>query len=223
MDAYYKEIDLPIPVNDQILKKYLEEKNNGINTWMNLKPGYVYIKTNIRDDLNPDLVEIFDELNIFPCALNIQGHSGKIITRRTTHYVHSDMTIKDNTLVDVPFAINWELSNTESTVFWWNVNNASRIVSTIDSRLINHDWYIHGHGAHYTAPTMKTKDPKILGYDLLSFYRPIKNKAFLFNTSIPHSATYYSGNVENRVCFSLRFPLEQIPNWKIAVKIFSQQ
>jgi hypothetical protein len=215
---YFKEINLPLPVNEQVLHEFLEDKKTGNRTFNNLK--YVYFRTDLRDKLNPELVELFDSLNIFPSVMQIQGHVGNKSFCRDLHLVHVDMIHTGESIVDVPFAINWELTDTDPTLYWWDTKDSIRINPIVkDPALLENEWFIHGLGAHYGERLKKVSNPADLGYDLLAEYRPIKNKAFLLNTTIPHSAVYPPGS-ENRVCFSLRFPIDQIPSWEIASNIF---
>jgi hypothetical protein len=222
MTICYKEINLPVPLTDDSLLYCMNEKYNKINTFRNRSQHYV--QTDVSRLLNPELLDIFDSLNLTPEVFHIFGHVNNSNFACLDHLVHSDLmhdVNQNDKLTPVPFAINWELTDTDSTIFWWDVNGATPIFP-LELPFIEYDWYRYGRGQHYGQYKRKSVDPETdWGYKQLEVYHPKKNRAFMFNTTVPHSSNWQAGNID-RVGFTLRFPLNQIASWEQGYKIFHQ-
>jgi hypothetical protein len=214
---YNNELSLPVPLSTQHLTEFLEEKSLGKNVFKNIK--YNYITTNFYDKLAPELVAIFESLNIKPQVFWILGHLDYQDQVYNTHLVHVDNVYDGSTYVKVPFAINWELTDTNPTLYWWDTKSDEGFEPPTNQDLLVHDWYRYGRGRLFGSASRIAYPDKLFGYELVHKYKPIKNRAFLLNTSLPHSVTYQQGH-EYRVGISLRFPISQIASYEAALEIF---
>ena len=199
----------------------MNEKYNKINIFDGLP--HHYIRTDIRDLLNPALITIFDELGLTPEVFHIFGHTNNDKIANSKHLVHCDVMYdskNNDQLTSVPFAINWELSDTSPTLVWWDVNSTPAVPPESDPELLKYDWHRFGRGEHFGERLVRITDPETeCGYKKVAEYHPTKNRAFMFNTTIPHSSIWPAG-CKDRICLSLRFRLEQISSWEAGYKIF---
>ena len=213
---YYRHLILPtIPITTEGLDKLLVEKNN-----QKSKRPYIYVSQNF-EHLNLDLKKIFDSLGIFPDVLIIFGHTDGI-NRNHSSIVHSDIRYQDNDWVDVPCAINWEITDSTSNFYWWDVKGAKKCypISWDDKQYLpptdseNYLNRILGSGIHYQE--WLNEDSR--NYSILDSCTLDKETPILIKTSVPHSVKY--DDSKKRISISLRFPLSQIPDWDTALKIF---
>ena len=220
---YYTEFTLPpLLSGPDALNFFLAEKDAGVKTFSNRK--YNYVTTEFHDKLNPEIVKIFNDRGIMPEVLEILGH---VPTTQDfpcdRHLVHVDLTYsKSKGFVTLPMALTWELTDTKTTLYWWDPKHNPVIEKPVNPALLQHDWYRFGRARVFSDSDQRSAlTPDQVGFELLQTYKPSKGRAFILNTAIPHSATYEPGH-ERRVYFSLRFPVQQIASYEAALELFKE-
>ena len=187
---------------------------------LSIKKGYRHVFTDFKKYLTEESNMLFDSLNIHPNVLILFGHTNNSQQSNFSPIVHTDVIRENNILVKVPFAINYELFESNSIMKWFNINSATEIYPTtypidqINSENSKND-YIYGSGIHYDS--FRNKDST--NYTCLESCQLPVNKQILFRNDIPHAAFYPAG-CETRISASIRFPLDEIKSYEEAVSIF---
>lgn len=169
------------------------------------------VETDVKKVLTEEILEYFSKLNLTPTLavfftiVSTQRNDGH-------HFAHTDLTLIDNEWKSVPFAINWELNeNINTTVCWYDVSNCLKKMPSQDIK--NKEYpFNYLNGAFYLG-----EKPVIekVSLDTSKEYYPI-----LFRTDVAHGVSGFTTDEDKRICFSLRFDIEQISSWDQATKIF---
>jgi len=210
MNNYYQKLNLPNVVLD------IEELKNIKRN--NLVRGYVSILTDFEYLINPELSYIFKQLSIQPNTLIVFGHENNK-NFKTNPNVHTDIFKQDNQWIKVPFAINWEITNTPVEFKWYDVSNYKEFYPVLkDSTELG---YLLANGIHY-GERYKLGEPNISGtFTTIESFTFNQNEPVMVNTGIAHGVTY--SGFEDRLNVSLRFDVKDIPSWESAVEKFKQQ
>lgn len=209
MNNYYCELKLPAIVsNDTVINKIFDFKR------MNQRP-YSSVLTEFNELLNPDLLAVFNSLQVKPIVMIAFGHQSNIDFVMKS-FVHTDLHRTHTGWIKVPFAINWEVYDTSAEFKWYD---------TLDSKEcyppdFYHDnpSYLYGNGINYVER-----------YDFNKLnpsenFKPIESCTFkhmcatMVNTSMPHSVVY--SGLDTRLNISLRFDINAIPSWESALEKF---
>jgi hypothetical protein len=213
---YHRILNIPnSPVTQTGLEILLDKKRH-----KKYRP-YLLIDQNFKDYLNPELSNIFSLLKIFPDVLIVFGHLDDENFQMKS-VVHSDIRYQNGNWVDVPFSINWEITDTVVDINWWDVAGEKKCYPPpYDSQQylppVESDQFITrflGSGIHYGEWNKSYPET----YDLLENCKMKRSNPLLIRTDIPHSVSY--SKLKNRISISLRFPIEEIPDWKSALEVF---
>jgi hypothetical protein len=207
MNQYYQEVNLPKVFVDtkssEILYEIKRSKTN--------RP-YVCLLTEFRDLLNPELLYAFKELGVDPYALITFGHERNINFKRDL-YVHTDVIKKNNQWVKVPFAINWEVTDTSAEFKWYDTSGYEEFYPP---NISTDAGYLLGNGIHYGRRYIPGTPYVSFPFTSIESYTFKPNSAVILNTSKPHSVIYEG--LESRLNVSLRF--RKISSWNDALRQF---
>jgi hypothetical protein len=214
----YYELNLPFPLKKENLRELLQIKAKSNRSYAAAIPEF-------EPFISDELASIFKNLDIWPNVMHVFGH----ITRKhhTDSIIHSDIIVKNNRFVRVPFGLNFEITNEKSNWNWYTPKpdiqemSVKGALNLFDINLnisgVATPEYIWGSGVHYGKP--KNCNPN--DFDFIETYELSRERACLVKTNIPHSVTY-GEEVEKRLSISFRFSEERIASIEDAVKVFSQ-
>ena len=209
MNNYFQKLSLPRVVLDP--DDFLKIRRANINQ----SRPYVSILTDFHEIINPELIYVFKHINVVPNLMLIFGHENNI-NRVIKNFVHTDICYRNKQWIKIPFAINWEITNTSVDFKWYDVSDHKEIYPPITAAPdLN---YLEASGIHYGERYMSGK------INISETFNPIEsvtlnqNEAIMVKTSLPH-AVVYSGLL-NRINVSLRFNITDIPTWESALIAF---
>lgn len=208
---YNCELDLPAPLSLTSKEKLIENKRNGVNT---SEIKYMHV-TDDASILSPEIIEKFQQLGLTPNVIFYFGFLDRVNFTHPNQLVHTDIVYHDNSWAIQPFAINWELADTEAEFRWWDVGDSFKAYPPLE--IVESDISTKfARGIHYGG-RMNFNIPPY--YKILETYTLRSNQALAVNTSIPHSVIQ-KVNTQPRFGLSIRFPLSQILTWEHGVKLF---
>lgn len=207
---YNCKLNLPKPLTSTMFEQIVETRKSLP------EHHYLYISNEI-DILAPELLRIFQQLDLTPAVTIMFGFANRTNYTDTKHIIHSDIVYHNDTWVNQPFAIHWELSSAETNFYWWDTGDTTKCYPSENEPPRLRDLrYLYARGAHYGQ-----RDT----FDILPHFRVIESctipadRAIAINTSVPHSVIK-TVNEQPRCGFSIRFPVEQITSWEQGLKIF---
>ena len=218
MSNFFQEIDLCSPLKPEAEQMIIDAKRRSKYR------RYLFVSTDPRTFLNETLISLFEEMQVFPESFLAFGHINDT-NFETLQVVHSDVVYKDDQWKKVPFALNWELEDVNSSYTWWNTQDLKEIYP---EKIVNRDAAYYGGAIHYGKRTTLGSTDNLTPKEMMDIkskmvqiekYNLKKLKPVLINTSVPHSV-FYKTDAEHRTLVSLRFPLDQIPSWEAALEIF---
>jgi hypothetical protein len=177
--------------------------------------------------ISDELAQVFNDLNIWPNVMIVFGHMAR--AHRSNSIIHSDLILKDDHFVRVPFGLNYEIGGIKARFNWFSpkagveemlldgsrdIWKNIRLETNLNTALPEIIW---SSGTHYG----KVKNSNVDDFNLIDTYELSREHACLVKTNIPHSVTY-GEEVEQRLSVSFRFSEERIASIEDAAKIFSQ-
>ena len=206
MSYFFQELNLPCPIDDESKEKILNIKRTSV-----LRP-YLFLTRTPEIFLNEKILDYFSKINVFPDTMIVFGHVDNIEYTSLNPLIHSDIVFSEEGWKKVPFAINWELDDTGSVFKWWDTSALPEVYPRDFSK---NDIFRYGQGIHY-GHRRNTDSSKM---KCIEKYQLKKSKAVMVRTEIPH-AVYYNSGFVSRTSVSLRFPLDKISSWDLALDIF---
>lgn len=204
----YKELNLPPFIKDtstlNLLKEFKKNKT---------ERAYVYTTRDVKYFISDELHNIFKSLNVYPHVMVAFGHIDNPNIQHDKPILHSDVTFEKGQWLNVPCALNYELTNTQATFEWWNTGTDVHLFPTQPPINIDQEYT---NGVHYG----KRGNNNVSRYSCIGSYVLDNNHPILIRPEIPHTVRYTKG-YNSRVSISLRFPFEQIPTWEKALEVFS--
>lgn len=204
---------LPNPVNSIAL----------LDTF-NKKQVYVQMATNVEEVVSPELLQVFKDLGLTPNFFCLFGKSihnepqDYISPQAGKIWVHTDIRYLDGAWHKMPFGLNWELVPGKTYFTWWDTKDAEECYppATENSQWCQPDSLDYGlQGIHYGH----RGNHDASSFDVLETIKMDYNTPYLVRADIPHSVSYVTKH-KQRIGFSVRFPLEQIPTWERALEVF---
>jgi hypothetical protein len=128
--------------------------------------------------------------------------------------IHSDVTWNGTSWESLYYAINYELTDSASTLSWWDVPDTPIYPETPVK--VQHSDRLRG--IHYGK--RNNLNPVISNYKLLDSVRIPKDQPVLVNTQIPHSVDYF-GQATQRWGLSIRFE-QKVQNWQQGIEYFKK-
>ena len=208
---HYQYLNLPKLVNNEAVSDLISLKlaKTEYNT-------YRTIFTNFKEYLTTESIAVFKSLNIFPDIFILFGHVGDVKRSNLTSHLHSDVTTKDGNYIDVPFAINYEVTNSVATMEWYDTKDAKKLYFSGGPEVNELD-KLYAAGVHYGS----FKNNDVSKYILLDSCELSSLHPVLINTSKPHRVTYPAG-YESRLSISIRFPNTQLETFEQALDLFKR-
>lgn len=203
---YFQELDLPKIFVDNSASEIIYEIKRNKKT-----RSYVCLLTEFLDLVNPELLNYFKQVNLKPYALMAFGHENDYTYKRDL-YVHTDVIKDNNEWVKVPFAINWEITDTEAEFKWYDTTGYGEFYPP--DILNTHD-YLLGNGIHYGRRYVPGTPNITYPFPVITTYTFKPYCAVMVRTSEPHAVVYERFN--SRLSVSLRF---KNLTWDHALKIF---
>jgi hypothetical protein len=183
----------------------------------NIVRGYACVLTDFIDILNPELTDIFQQLGAIPTLMISFGHE-KNVNFKPNYNVHADVYNQGNKWVKVPFAINWELTDTPVEFKWYDVKGVTECyppeIKDAD------EGHLLANGIHYGERWPKDGVPAHYKFEPIETFKFEQHNPVMIKTSEPH-AVLYSG-YDSRLNVSLRFNIKDIPTWDHAIDRFSE-
>lgn len=211
MNTYFYELNLP--------KIFSDERS--IKTIFDLKDSQILRKytaalTEFDHLINPELLAIFDNLKIKPVTIVAFGHANDI-NFIPKSYVHSDVILKNNKWITVPFSINWEITETMPVWHWYD----SSMYQCKYPNNVDYPWVsnVVANGIHYGDAWGFNDSNTAKHFNPIYTYQMNSARPALLNTSEAHTVEY--SNLETRLSVSLRFDVDAIPTWESALDKFS--
>jgi hypothetical protein len=177
---------------------------------------YRIVLTDFKKYLTNESIDLFNSLRVFPNILILFGHVNNSLASNLNPIIHTDIMKQGNAFVKVPFAINYELTDTPSTMSWFDTNSTVEcypddpLADNIDAE------YLYGSGINYGS----SKNRDASGYKCLDSCQLNAQHPILFRNNIPHCVSYPAG-FKSRISASIRFPLTEIATFEEASGIFS--
>lgn len=197
MSELYKLLKLPsAPLNLEHLSSLIAKKKK-----------YSTVEEDIETYLNTEILETFQSINLRPRFI---VYFGRLYARQNEIQVHRDITYLDNKWKSIPCGINWELTPGLTTFEWYETGKEEEHLPDPE-----HALPLELNGAHYGHRA----NMDVSKFNQLEKLIIKENQPYLFRTDIPHRVTYKTTS-SNRICISIRFHLEDIPNWETALKTF---
>jgi hypothetical protein len=164
-------------------------------------PSYVYISIeNVKDDV----LNLFREYNIELTAAVLFCKKPNAINP-----LHSDVVLTDQGWQDWACAINWNLTEAESTMWWYESTDEKMHPDKIEKN--SNDYILSGiHYGHWNNIKINPEKTK-----LLQEYKLISTPC-LVRTDIPHQIK--NNDTKDRWCLSLRPNVNY--SWEEALEIF---
>lgn len=198
---FYKELNLPYPIKSNRLF-------DKINVLKLSNRSYTTVITDIEQYLNPELLDSFMSVGAKPHFFVAFGQPGSLSGKTN---LHSDVTFENNNWTKLPIGINWDLTPGETNWTWWDTNKCTEIYPTSDESKSS-PWL---HGVHYKFRGNKDASE----FDLLDSYKNTTDQAVMYRTDTTHQISYTTTS-RQRICVSVRFPIESVTSWEHALKIF---
>jgi hypothetical protein len=197
---YHQTLNLPSPLKPEMIEK--------IHSLKNTSSEYFELYTSIDKFLSPDLLAALSTVDLFPDHFIIFGRKNKKIQHTR---LHSDLVLCNNQWVDVPMAINWELTPGISHWNWWDTTTRTKIYPEID------DSCLHSTTTVTRPLVFSNQDPyNTSDLNCLESCAMFHNQAVLVRADVAHQVSYISA-VDTRMCLSLRFLPTQVGTWDNAV------
>ena len=208
---YYQYLNLPNLIKDEAIQELVSLKlaKKEYNT-------YRTVFTNIKKYLTTESIELFQSLNIFPNVFILFGHVGDSSKSNLTSHLHSDVITEDGNFIDVPFAINYEVTNSVATMEWYDTKNDKKLYFSGGSEVNELD-HLYAAGVHYGS----FKNNDVSRYTLLDSCELSSLHPVLINTNKPPRVTYQPG-YESRLSISVRFPNTQLETFEQALNLFKK-
>jgi hypothetical protein len=217
----YYELNLPFPLKKEKLQELIILKCQSKSV-----RHYAYVCTQFEDFISDELAEVFNNLNIWPNVMIVFGHMNN--ANRSKSIIHSDLILKDDHFVRVPFGLNYEIGGIKARFNWFTPKSGVeemlfdgsrdiwkniKLETELDTNLPEVIW---ASGAHYGKIKNYNKDD----FNLIDTYELSRKHACLVRTNIPHSVSY-GEEVKERLSVSFRFSEERIASIEDASKIFN--
>lgn len=204
---FFKKLSLPKnPLKDG---QWFEPGNNKAND----RYAKDFHQYNITvDALNDDVMDSFKEIGVVPTTLSV--FIFKKTKKMKDALMHLDLVRDGETWIKVPFAINWEITNTSCILSWWETQKPEAWPNWREYFHINPQAIHYGHRRLITGvddatekllcTTMTTQDP------------------LLVRTNVPHTAHWLppAEHVGKRIAISVRFSNLYHLTWDEALKKF---
>jgi hypothetical protein len=203
----YKNLSLPVsnPIKLESWATIIDEFNRTNTTSIKLV-------NNIDLILTEELLTIFKSIGIAPAFIVVFGaaESHEKATARTSSWVHSDIVFKDTQWVDIPAAINWQVSSGYTEFFWWDTSAEATVYP---NRVPPGNIWETFMGIHYKC-RMNSDTSTFTCIEQTTDL----NGAVLVRANVPHSVNYNTDGP--RYSVSVRFHPDDVPTWERAIELF---
>lgn len=211
MDTFAFYLNLPLPLSKDSIEQLLNQKRLKKQRW------YTLAVKDIEPYLTLESKEIFSSLKIRPISLVIFGHEHNSDFVRSA-FVHTDLFHHENQWHTVPFAINWEITESSATINWWDTGSAEKHYPP-EIPFASTEYYV-ANGIHYGERVSPGQATEKDSFNLIKSHVMTKQFPSMIRTDVPHSVEY--SNLESRLSISLRFSVDDISNWEHARSCFNQ-
>ena len=182
-------------------------KRENLNSLVAKKKKYSTVEEDLETYLNTETLEVFKSLGIRP---RFVVYFGRLFAKKNEIQVHRDITYLDSVWKSIPCGINWELTPGLTKFEWYDTTaHNEHLPDPV------HALPLELNGAHYGH----RDNMDISSFSLLESLEVKVNQPYLFRTDVPHRVTYATTS-HNRICISIRFQLDDIPDWKCALQTF---
>lgn len=206
---YIKKLNLPsIPLRDGVINeltvKKSEFKKKSVALGKNDSYHHPTVITEVNQFLNYELLSALETVGLKPSYF---VNFGQLDRLSYTTPIHIDISPAAENK-KVAFAVNWELTATQSQWAWWDPADATVIAPSIEDTSVLEKTLLNG------LRYVDDQEFKVIeSYDLLP------HTAYLVRTDLPHNIAYHNPTLE-RVAISVRFDIATTLSWEDAVKLF---
>jgi len=198
------------PLMENALDELIQSKSNKHPNsrqylYTSLKTGYF---------LSNEAKHFFRSKNVFPHVMIIFGHVGDPSKHKEDPHIHTDVFLENNKWIKTPFAINFELTDSESAFKWWTFKKNCEAFPILQPPPFKSSTFDYLYGSGITYKNYCTEDVICIDQFGLTATHPL-----LVRTDLPHNV-YYNRGYYSRLSLSLRFPINQISSFEEAARIF---
>lgn len=177
--------------------------------------GYDTVYLDVDKLIKPEIVKTFRDLGALPlCVVLMYRENNRCSIKKTQEQskIHSDLIGVDDHYVQLPCAINWEITPGDTYFKWWDTKNVPEIWPETAP--------VKGKRVYYLK-SIFYKDVNNFDYSQYECIESIKfDKPMLVRTDVPHCVTYDSGD-QIRLSISIRFSYNSISSWEQALALFN--
>ena len=211
----YKKLSISSnPLKDGAFEKLLNIKSEHPDQ------PYQIIRFDVQEFLSDDILDLLRKQYVIPKYLISFGYKKEMydVPGQDRGFLHSDIFYDSGKWVDIPCAINWEISPTKSKLTWYETNVDTPIfwpdTAPFEART-NQPGSVPQAGKHYGKRQNKDSSD-FTPIDSLDFETSVP---YLLRTDLPHDVKVQSRNID-RLSISVRFAYQDITTWEQAMEIF---
>jgi hypothetical protein len=195
---YFKQLDLPMPLKDNVFQKLLDLKNQ--------HDDYQTVHYDVEQFLSQDLLDALNSINLVP---EFFVHFGQPNDSMSRTFLHSDLIRIGNDWVSVPAGIMWDLTPGTTDFKWYDTSALETMPPP--EHLVDQIPKFNGH--HYGSRLSED----VSQCKLLEHLEVKRNVPYLVKTDTPHQVVYTS-EVPTRISINVRFSSADISTWEQALE-----